>query len=316
MDVVADAKALTPNPAAGDAEQAQQRLAVPDDHPDRRDVGPRRASTRSRPSRSAPGPTSLRHVEPRRLDHAQAQRHYWGKQPATSRPSSLKYFKDPHRAQQRAADRHHQRDRHGAGARVARAVHRATASTRSSRAPPTARSCCRSTTPRPAERPQAPPGDPHGDRPQGPDGHLLGRHGHADRQHGPADRPLVRGPHRRLPATTWPRPRRCSPSRAARRRRCGSGPDAAVRGRLRPGGQEPARAGRHQGATSTSSSSRRRGCRRCSRTHDYDMSIVAHVEPRDLPAVFGNPKYYTRYNNPTAAGRHRGRRRRHRPTSR
>ncbi len=31
--------------------------------------------------------------------------------------------------------------------------------------------------------------------------------------------------------------------------------------------------------------------------HDYDMSIVAQVEPRDLPAVFGNPKYYTQYNN-------------------
>ena len=32
--------------------------------------------------------------------------------------------------------------------------------------------------------------------------------------------------------------------------------------------------------------------------HDYDMSIVGHVEPRDLPAVFGNPSYYTQYNNP------------------
>jgi len=32
--------------------------------------------------------------------------------------------------------------------------------------------------------------------------------------------------------------------------------------------------------------------------HDYDMSIVGHVEPRDLPAVFGNPQYYTQYNNP------------------
>jgi peptide/nickel transport system substrate-binding protein len=31
--------------------------------------------------------------------------------------------------------------------------------------------------------------------------------------------------------------------------------------------------------------------------HDYDMSIVAHVEPRDLPAVFGNPQYYPQYNN-------------------
>ncbi len=30
---------------------------------------------------------------------------------------------------------------------------------------------------------------------------------------------------------------------------------------------------------------------------DYDMSMVAHVEPRDLPAVFGNPKYYPRYDN-------------------
>lgn len=30
---------------------------------------------------------------------------------------------------------------------------------------------------------------------------------------------------------------------------------------------------------------------------DYDMSIIAHVEPRDLGAVFGNPQYYTRYDN-------------------
>jgi peptide/nickel transport system substrate-binding protein len=30
---------------------------------------------------------------------------------------------------------------------------------------------------------------------------------------------------------------------------------------------------------------------------DYDMSIVAHVEPRDLVAVFGNAEYYTRYDN-------------------
>ncbi len=30
---------------------------------------------------------------------------------------------------------------------------------------------------------------------------------------------------------------------------------------------------------------------------DYDMSIVAHVEPRDLGAVFGNPDYYLRYDN-------------------
>jgi peptide/nickel transport system substrate-binding protein len=31
--------------------------------------------------------------------------------------------------------------------------------------------------------------------------------------------------------------------------------------------------------------------------HDFDMSIVAHVEARDI-ATFGNPKYYWGYNNP------------------
>ncbi len=31
---------------------------------------------------------------------------------------------------------------------------------------------------------------------------------------------------------------------------------------------------------------------------DYDMSIVAHVEPRDMAAVFGDPDYYTRYGKP------------------
>ena len=31
---------------------------------------------------------------------------------------------------------------------------------------------------------------------------------------------------------------------------------------------------------------------------DYDMSIVAHVEPRDMATVFGDPKYYTRYGKP------------------
>lgn len=31
---------------------------------------------------------------------------------------------------------------------------------------------------------------------------------------------------------------------------------------------------------------------------DYDMSIVAHVEPRDMATVFGDPRYYTRYGKP------------------
>jgi peptide/nickel transport system substrate-binding protein len=34
---------------------------------------------------------------------------------------------------------------------------------------------------------------------------------------------------------------------------------------------------------------------------DYDLSIIAHVEPRDLGAVF-NAKYYTRYDDPTLQG--------------
>lgn len=31
---------------------------------------------------------------------------------------------------------------------------------------------------------------------------------------------------------------------------------------------------------------------------DYDMSIISHVEPRDMGTVFSSPTYYTRYNNP------------------
>lgn len=32
--------------------------------------------------------------------------------------------------------------------------------------------------------------------------------------------------------------------------------------------------------------------------HDYQASIIAHVEPRDIPALFGNPEYYLRYDSP------------------
>lgn len=31
--------------------------------------------------------------------------------------------------------------------------------------------------------------------------------------------------------------------------------------------------------------------------HDYDMSIMGHVEARDIPALFGNPQYYLGYDN-------------------
>ncbi|WP_291314125.1 ABC transporter substrate-binding protein [Corynebacterium sp. UBA2622] len=32
--------------------------------------------------------------------------------------------------------------------------------------------------------------------------------------------------------------------------------------------------------------------------HDYQASLVAHVEPRDVPMLFGNPKYYLGYDSP------------------
>ena len=30
---------------------------------------------------------------------------------------------------------------------------------------------------------------------------------------------------------------------------------------------------------------------------DYDLTIINHVEPRDISTIFGNPAYYTRYDN-------------------
>lgn len=32
--------------------------------------------------------------------------------------------------------------------------------------------------------------------------------------------------------------------------------------------------------------------------HDYDMSLIAHVEPRDIPTLFGNPDYYLGFDSP------------------
>lgn len=31
---------------------------------------------------------------------------------------------------------------------------------------------------------------------------------------------------------------------------------------------------------------------------DYDLTIINHVEPRDIATLWGNPEYYTRYDNP------------------
>jgi peptide/nickel transport system substrate-binding protein len=32
--------------------------------------------------------------------------------------------------------------------------------------------------------------------------------------------------------------------------------------------------------------------------HDFDLTIINHVEPRDAPTLFGNPDYYLGYDNP------------------
>lgn len=34
---------------------------------------------------------------------------------------------------------------------------------------------------------------------------------------------------------------------------------------------------------------------------DYEMSMISHVEPRDLPTVFGDPEYYTHFKDPRMA---------------
>jgi peptide/nickel transport system substrate-binding protein len=170
-----------------------------------------------------------------------------------------------------------------------------TRSTRSSRAPPTVRCCCRSTTPTRSSRTRRSvrrSATRH--RPQGPHGHLLGRQGHAHRLLRPADRPVVRGPHRRHAV------------------RQGQGQRAAHRG-----GQD-----RHDAAPAGPDPPVCHSCGQVVKSQleavgfkveldqlefpaawltqvfkggDFDMSIVAHVEPRDMKAVFGNPDYYTHY---------------------
>ena len=210
MDVVETVEAVSPDRAEGHPEQAEQRLAVPDDDPDRRDVRRDRRRATWPTSPSAPARTYF--SEWNRGDSITLTRNddYWGATPYF-KTVTLQVLQGPDGAQQRAADRHHQRDRHRAGARGAGPVRGQRRSTRSSRARPTARSCCRSTTRRRrCSNREGPPGRPPRHRPQGADGHLLGRPRQADRQHGPADRPVVRGPDRRLPVRPGRRPSSCS----------------------------------------------------------------------------------------------------------
>ena len=143
-----DGQGRDADPAAGDAEQAQQRLAVPDDHADRRDVGPegrrrpRHQAGRHRPVRRS---TTWNRGDSITLN---AQRRTTGaKQPATSRPSSSSTSRT--RTALNNALLTGTIDVIGTvQAPESLAQFEGNRSTRSSRAPPTARSCCRSTTPR------------------------------------------------------------------------------------------------------------------------------------------------------------------------
>ena len=84
------------DPAAGDAEQAEQRLAVPDDDPDRRDVRPRHGVDDARHrARSAPARTTSSKWNRGDSITLQPQRRLLGRRSRTSRPSRCKYFKDP-----------------------------------------------------------------------------------------------------------------------------------------------------------------------------------------------------------------------------
>ena len=128
MDVVKDAKARLAHPASGDPGQAEQRLALPDDHPGGRDddrAGVDKLATEP----VGTGPYTLDEVEPRRLDRADPQRQLL-RQEAVLPDRHAEVLQGPHGPQQRAADRHHRRHRHRAGSGVARPVLQATTSSR------------------------------------------------------------------------------------------------------------------------------------------------------------------------------------------
>jgi len=94
MDVVKDVKARLADSARGDAEPSQQRLALSDDHPRRRDCSAGPASTSWPRTRSARDHDTLKTWK--RGDSISLQRNdsYWGKKPFFQ-TVDFKYFKDP-----------------------------------------------------------------------------------------------------------------------------------------------------------------------------------------------------------------------------
>ena len=246
MDVVQDAKALSPT-------KLQVTLAKPSNdwlYRMTTRVGAMFSRTGVDKLATDPvgtGPYTLDEVEPRRLDRADPQRQLL-RQEALLPDRDAEVLQGPHGAQQRAADRHHQRHRHGAGAGVARAVlqqqqvpgHRGHHQRRGGAVVQQRQG--------PAERRAGAPGGPvrasttrRSWTPAGPA---------AASSSAAWSRRPTRGT-RTSPActrTTWPRPRRCwrqaGKTGVNLRLRL---PTLPVRHVLRPGRQEPARAGRLQG---------------------------------------------------------------------
>ena len=127
---------------------------------------------------------------------------------------------------------------------------------------------------------------------------------------GAADRPVVRGPDRALSSTTSTRPRPSSPRRVGPRSRCGCAcrrcptpPRAA--GRQEPASNRPASRSR-----SIRSSSRPCGSAPYSPTRTTTCRSSRTSSRGTWRQVFGNPEYYTRYDNKQLQA-DLGRRRRH-----
>ncbi len=158
--------------------QAEQRLALPDDAPASARCSPATGVADARDQAGRHRPVLVRRPGTA-ATRSSLRRNpvYWGTKPLLpARHAPVLQGRD--RAQQRAAHRHDQRHRRRCRRRSPSPSSRATTSTRSSRARPTARSLLSfNNGTAPAHRPQGAPGRPLRHRPQGPDGHLLGRPG-------------------------------------------------------------------------------------------------------------------------------------------
>ncbi len=297
MDVVGGRRGRLPDRARGHPQAPEQRLALPDDHARRGDV---RREGRRRPGAPSPSAPARTRAKWNRATRSRSTRNddYWGEHRASPR-CTFKYFADPTALNNALLT----------GTIDVIGTVQTPESLASSRATTTYQviegttngevllSLNNESGPL-SEHLQVRQAVRLRDRPRGAPRDLLGRPRRADRQHGAAHRPVVRGPHRRRTPTTVEQAEPLleeagydGPAAAS------AGALAALRGRVRPGGEEPARAGRHRRSSSTSWSSPPPGW--TDGLHRRRLRHVdrRHVEPRDMGAVFGDPSYYTRYDN-------------------